>query len=76
MHTFGGNTGSDFDIGFLDDHAAFNRLSSRSTILGGQHPLAIRVRQSANWNDTDAGLVVAAVARAEANSPTSLVQSV
>ena len=72
-NTFRGNASANFDIWFLNHHACVKILAAGTTVFGRQHPLAISVCEALEWNDTDAGLVVAAVARAEAYAPSSLL---
>lgn len=67
--TFGRDASSNLNVGFLHDHASFNRLSSSPTVLGSEHPLAIGVGESVNWDDADSGLVITAISRAESYTP-------
>ena len=74
-HTFRRNTSANLDVWFFDHHPRFNRFAARATIFGSQHPFAISIGQSRNWHNTDASRVVAAIPRAEADSPSSLVEN-
>lgn len=69
------HSSTDFDVRFLDDHPRLNRLPSRATVFGSEHPFAIGIRQPVDGNDADASLVIAAVARSEANTPSGLLES-
>lgn len=71
--TFGGHAGPDLNIWLLYDHTTLQRLATSSSILGSQDPFAIRVGESANWDDADASRVIAAITRAEANTPPRLL---
>ena len=71
-HSFGGNTGADFDIGFFDNETAFDGAASSAAVFGSQHPFVVGFGQSVDRNDTDAIAVVAALARAKANAPFGL----
>ena len=67
---------SDLDVGLLHAHAAFEGTSASATIFCGDHPFAVGVRQAVNWDDTNAGLIVAAVAGPVAYSPPGLEREV
>lgn len=72
---FGRDTGADFNVRLLDNHARLNRLSSTASPLGCQHPLSVRLGQLINRNNTDAARVVATVSRTKTNTPSGLQQS-
>lgn len=70
--TFGRDTGTNFDIWLLDDHATFHGSATSSTILRSKQPLAVRLCESLDRNDTDTGLVVAAITWTESHTPSGL----
>lgn len=70
--TFRRYTSANLNVWFFDDHASIDWLASSATIFSCQHPLAISVGETVDWNDAYAGLIVAAVARSETNAPPSL----
>lgn len=76
LHTttdsFRGYALANLDVRLFDDHATFDRLSTTTSILCSQHPFTISVSQLVNWDDADAGLVVAAITWAKSYSPTGL----
>ena len=74
--TFRGDTRANLDVGFLDDKAALDCFPAGTSVLGSQHPFAIRIGQAFDGNDADAGLVVAAVTRSKPHSPSGLVELV
>lgn len=69
VHTFGGNTRTNLNIWLLNDHTLLYWLTTSSTILGAQHPLSVGVGEAVGGDDTDTSLVVAAVSRAESDTP-------
>ena len=73
---FGRDTGTDFNIWFFDNHAALNGFPPSSAVLCSEHPLAIRLSESLNRDDTNAGLVVAAVTWTKADTPSCLLRIV
>jgi hypothetical protein len=66
------NTLADFDIWLLNNHTRFNRLATATTVLSSQHPFAISIRELADWDDADAGLVVTAITRTKSYTPPGL----
>lgn len=71
--TFGRDTSTNLDIGFFDDHSLLNRLTTSASVLGGEHPFPVCIREAVDRDDTDAGLVVTAVSRTKANAPFRLL---
>ena len=71
--TFRRYSSSNFNIWLLNDHTTLDWPSTSSTILSGQHPFTVSVGQSLYRDDTDACLVVTAVTRTEADTPSCLV---
>ena len=69
---FGGHTGSNLDVGLFHRQAANDGPATTAAKLGGEHPLAVGVRQLVDGDDADAGLVVTAVARAKPYAPSCL----
>lgn len=70
--TFRRNACADLNIGLFDDHATLKLTAAGTTMLRSQSPFAIGVGESRDGNDTDAGLVVAAISGTEAYTPSSL----
>jgi hypothetical protein len=71
-HSLGGDTGSDFDIRFFDNETAFDGATTGAAIFGREHPFVIGFGQSINGNDADAIAIVAALTRAETDTPFGL----
>ena len=76
QQTFGGYTSANLNVGLLDDHSGLNWPSTSSAVLRGEHPFAIRLRQSFDWDHTDTRLVIAAITGAESHTPSGLEKCV
>lgn len=70
--TFRRDAGTDFNIGFFDNEATFDRTATSSSILRSENPFMVCVRQGVDGDDTDAIAVIAAFARTETNTPFGL----
>lgn len=70
--TFRGHSSADFNIRLLNHHATLNGLSACASVLGRQHPFAIRLGESLDGDHADSGLIVAAVSWTETDTPASL----
>jgi hypothetical protein len=71
-HGLGGNTGADFDIRFFDNETAFNGTTTGAAVFGREHPFVIGFCQGVDGDDADAVTVVAALTRAETDTPFGL----
>jgi hypothetical protein len=68
-NSLGGNARTNLNIRLFDYHTRLDGSSTSTTILGGQHPLAVSLGQPLNRDHTDTSLVVAAITRTEADTP-------
>lgn len=75
MLTLGRNSSANLNVRLFNNHTAFNASPTSTTVLCSEQPLAIRLGQSFDRNDTDAGLVVATVTWTKPNTPSSLDNS-
>jgi hypothetical protein len=73
---FRGDTRTNLDVGLFYDHTALKLTAASPAMLRGQSPLTIGVGEPRDGNDTDAGLIVAAISGTEAYTPPSLSLSV
>lgn len=71
----GRNSCANFNVWLFYTHTLLDRFAATAAVLGAEHPFAIGVSQAINGNNTDASLVVAAVARAETDTPASLASN-
>ena len=69
---FARDAGTYLDIGLLNTHACGDRATAAAAERRCEHPLAIGFRKFADGDDADPALVVATVARAKTDAPTSL----
>jgi hypothetical protein len=70
--TFGRYTSANLNVWLFNNHASYEVLAARATVLCSQHPLLICIRQAINRDNADTSLVVAAVTGSEAYTPSSL----
>jgi hypothetical protein len=74
--TFRGDTRANLNVRLFYDHTALELTAASPAMLRGQSPLTIGVGEPRDGNDTDAGLIVAAISGTEAYTPPSLSLSV
>lgn len=69
----GGHAGADLDVGLLDADARHDGAAAAAAEGGGEHPLSVGIGELVDGDYADTGLVVAAVAGAEADAPPCLL---
>jgi hypothetical protein len=70
--TFRRHASSNFNIGFFDDHAFFQRNTTSTSIFCSQDPFTIGIGQSRDWDYANTSVVITAVPGTEAHAPSSL----